>query len=298
VRIEFGATGGDVPAIAPAFINRRIIMTMVRWDSLRDVVAHQEQMSRMFERFYSRPQEDLNRGAWAPAVDIYSNGQHELVLKAELPDMKQEEIELTVEDNTLTLRGERKLNTEVNEDQFHRIQRSYGPFARTFALPPTSTVARSSPIQGGMLTSGLGGSQAESRFKSPRNVTSAHEAGSTLRLLRPVPRCSQNQSQEGSMSTILSRPFSRTTIVPVSCLMFGLFILSGSPTTFARGMVLFLIGGVLLTMTLLLWRELAPTRVPMPASAAPPAPSSADVPPNSWPNSGFRSSSKRDTRRS
>ena len=128
-------------------------MTMVRWDSLREVAARQEQMSRMFERFYGRPQEDLNRGSWAPAVDIYSNGQHELVLKAELPDMKEEEIELTVEDNTLTLRGERKLDTEVKEEQFHRIERSYGPFARTFALPPTVDAGKvSAEYKAGMLT--------------------------------------------------------------------------------------------------------------------------------------------------
>ena len=72
-----------------------------------------------------------------PAVDIYTNGQHELVLKAELPDMKEEEIDLTIEENTLTLRGEKKLDAEVNHDQFHRIERGYGSFARTFALPPT-----------------------------------------------------------------------------------------------------------------------------------------------------------------
>jgi HSP20 family protein len=112
-------------------------MTMVRWDSSRDMAALQEGISRMLEGLYHRPQEDLNRGAWVPVVDIYSNGPHELVLKAELPDMKEEEIELTVEDNTLTLRGEKKLDTEVTEEQFHRIERSYGAFARTFALPPT-----------------------------------------------------------------------------------------------------------------------------------------------------------------
>src|SRR6185295_3255817 len=112
-------------------------MTIVRWDQMRDVAAQQERMSRMFEGFYGRPQEDLIRGAWVPAVDIYSNGQHELVLKAELPDMKQEDIDLTVEDNTLTLRGERKLDAEVAEEQFHRIERSYGSFVRTFGLPPT-----------------------------------------------------------------------------------------------------------------------------------------------------------------
>jgi len=98
------------------------------------------------------------------------------------------------------------------------------------------------------------------------------------------------------MTTVLSRLFNRTTIIPVSFLMFGLFILSGSPTTFARGMVLFLIGGVLLTTTLVLWRELAPRSVP--ASAPPRTPSSADVATNSWPNSAFRNSSKREARRS
>ena len=84
-------------------------MAIVRWDSSRDVAALQERMNRMLEGFYVRPQEDLTRGAWVPAVDIYSNGQHELVLKAELPDMKEEEFAVTVEDNTLTLRGEKKL---------------------------------------------------------------------------------------------------------------------------------------------------------------------------------------------
>jgi HSP20 family protein len=127
-------------------------MTIVRWDSFRDLAARQERMNRMFEGFYGPPQEDLARGSWVPAVDIYSNGQHELVLKAELPDMK-EEIELTVEDNTLTIRGERKLDTEVTQDQFHRIERSYGPFARTFALPPTVDAGRvSAEYKGGVLT--------------------------------------------------------------------------------------------------------------------------------------------------
>jgi HSP20 family protein len=106
------------------------------------MAALEERMSRMLEGLYRRPQEDLNRGAWVPVVDIYSNGQHELVLKAELPDMKEEDIDLTVEDNTLTLRGEKKLDTEVTEEQFHRIERSYGSFARTFALPPTVDVGK------------------------------------------------------------------------------------------------------------------------------------------------------------
>ncbi|HYU52457.1 MAG TPA: Hsp20/alpha crystallin family protein [Gemmatimonadaceae bacterium] len=128
-------------------------MTIVRWDSLRHLAAQQERMNRMLEGFNSGPQEDLARGSWVPAVDIYSNGPQELVLKAELPDMKQEEIELTVEDNTLTLRGERKFDSEVSQEQFHRVERSYGPFARTFALPPTIDAGKvSAEYKAGVLT--------------------------------------------------------------------------------------------------------------------------------------------------
>ena len=128
-------------------------MTLVRWDSSRDVAALQEGMSRMFEAFSIRPQEDLTRGAWVPAVDIYSNGQHELVLKAELPDMKEDQFELTVEDNTLMLRGEKKLDTEVAEEHFHRIERSYGSFARSFALPPTVDASKvNAEYKAGVLT--------------------------------------------------------------------------------------------------------------------------------------------------
>jgi HSP20 family protein len=127
-------------------------MTIVRWDSSRDMAALQEGLSRMLEGFYRRPQEDLNRGAWVPVVDIYSSG-HELVLKAELPDMKEEEIELTVGDNTLTLSGEKKLDTEVTQELFHRIERSYGSFARTFALPPTVDAGKvSAQYKAGVLT--------------------------------------------------------------------------------------------------------------------------------------------------
>ena len=132
-------------------------MNIVRWDSVRDnahqMAAHQDRMSRMFEGFYGRPQEELARGSWVPAVDIYSNGQHELVLKAELPDMNQEDIDLTVEDHTLTLRGERKLDSEVAEEQFHRIERSYGSFVRTFGLPPTVDAGQvSAEYKAGVLT--------------------------------------------------------------------------------------------------------------------------------------------------
>ena len=128
-------------------------MTIVRSDSSRDMASHQVRLSRMLEGLFVRPQEDLTRGEWVPAVDIYSNGQHELVLKAELPDMKEAEFEVTVEDNTLTLRGEKKLDTEVTEEHFHRIERSYGSFARSFALPPTVDAGKvSAEYKAGVLT--------------------------------------------------------------------------------------------------------------------------------------------------
>jgi HSP20 family protein len=128
-------------------------MTIVRWDVLRDMAAREEQMSRMFSGFYGRPQEDMARGTWVPLVDIFNNGEHELVLRAELPDMKEEEIELAIEDNTLTLRGEKKLDPEITQEQFHRMERSYGAFERTFALPPTVDAGKvSAEYKAGVLT--------------------------------------------------------------------------------------------------------------------------------------------------
>jgi HSP20 family protein len=128
-------------------------MTTVRWDSLRDIAAYQARMSRALEGLYGRPEEDLAPGSWVPAVDIYSNGKRELVLKADLSDMKEEDIELTIQDNTLTLSGERKFDADVTKDQFHRIERSFGSFARTFALPPTVDAGKvSAEYKGGVLT--------------------------------------------------------------------------------------------------------------------------------------------------
>jgi HSP20 family protein len=77
--------------------------------------------------------EDLS-GRWAPAVDIYESPEA-LFLKAELPDVKREDIHITVENGLLTLSGERKADSEVRQEQYHRVERSYGPFSRSFSLP-------------------------------------------------------------------------------------------------------------------------------------------------------------------
>ena len=72
-----------------------------------------------------------------PPVDIYSTGEHELVIKAELPGMNRDAIDITVENFTLTIRGEKKTEHEIKDEQFHRVERSYGTFTRSFALPHT-----------------------------------------------------------------------------------------------------------------------------------------------------------------
>ena len=89
-------------------------MAIVRWDPFREF-----------------------GGAWMPPVDIYSTGEHALVIKAEIPGMSKDDIDITVENFTLTIRGEKKTEQAVKDDQFHRVERSYGAFTRSFALPHT-----------------------------------------------------------------------------------------------------------------------------------------------------------------
>jgi len=88
-----------------------------------------------------------------PPVDIFQNDDKEVVLKAELPDMVREAIDITVENGTLTIKGEKKVASDVKEDQFHRIERRYGAFSRSFSLPPTVDAARvSAEYKNGVLT--------------------------------------------------------------------------------------------------------------------------------------------------
>src|SRR3954466_3883796 len=114
-------------------------MAIVRWtDPFREFAQLQDRLNRAFSDAYGRSDEGLlSSGSWLPPVDIYQNGDHELVLKAELPDMTREDIDVTVDNGTLTIKGEKKLSSEVKEDQFHRIERRYGTFSRSFTLPRT-----------------------------------------------------------------------------------------------------------------------------------------------------------------
>ena len=110
-------------------------MTIVRWDPFRD-----------FGFTSGSP-------TWVPPVDIFQTGDHELVLKAELPDMTREDIDITVENFVLTIKGEKRLSTEVKEEQFHHVERRYGAFSRSFSLPRTVDSSKvSAEYKNGVLT--------------------------------------------------------------------------------------------------------------------------------------------------
>jgi HSP20 family protein len=129
-------------------------MAVVRWTPYRDLMTFQTHVNQLFDDFSRRDEGSLAaRGDWLPLVDIYENGEKELVIKAEIPDMKREDIQLMVEHNTLTLRGERRLDKEVKEEQYHRLERSYGSFVRSFSLPPTVDSAKvAAEYRDGVLT--------------------------------------------------------------------------------------------------------------------------------------------------
>jgi HSP20 family protein len=112
-------------------------MTIVRWDPFRDFGF-------------------AGASTWMPPVDIFQTGEHELVLKAELPDMSRDDIDITVENFVLTIKGEKKFGIGmegVKEEQFHHVERRYGTFSRSFSLPQTVDASRvSAEYKNGVLT--------------------------------------------------------------------------------------------------------------------------------------------------
>lgn len=113
-------------------------MTIVRYDPFRDLRTLQEEVNRLFSTNLTRGfgEESIGRGAWNPSVDIFENKDH-IVLEAELPGMKRDDFELSVENNVITLRGERQFEKKEDSDNYHRVERSYGSFTRSFTLPQT-----------------------------------------------------------------------------------------------------------------------------------------------------------------
>jgi HSP20 family protein len=113
-------------------------MAVVKWDPFRDLLSIQDRMNKLFEQTLSRSRGDegIAAATWAPAVDIYETPEA-IVLKAELPGLSREDIEVQIRDHTLTLRGERRFTKNVQEENYLRIERAYGSFQRSFTLPTT-----------------------------------------------------------------------------------------------------------------------------------------------------------------
>jgi HSP20 family protein len=129
-------------------------MAIVRWnDPFREFAQLQERINRVFNDAYRSDEGLMTSGTWVPPVDIYQNGDHEVVIKAEFPDMSREDIDITVDNGTLTIKGEKKLTQDVKEEQFHRIERRYGTFSRSFSLPQTVDTAKvAADYKNGVLT--------------------------------------------------------------------------------------------------------------------------------------------------
>lgn len=130
-------------------------MAIVRWnDPFREFAHLQNRINRVFSDAYGQNDEGLTTsGTWVPPVDIYQNGDHEIVLKTELPDLTREDIDITVDNDTLTIKGVKKLSNEVKDEQYHRIERQYGSFSRSFSLPQTVDSAKvGADYKNGVLT--------------------------------------------------------------------------------------------------------------------------------------------------
>jgi len=126
--------------------------TLSRWEPFRGAVNLQEQVNRLFGDVFERSQHESSLTTWAPAVDIYET-EHELVVKADLPAIDPKDLDIRVENNILTIRGERKFEKKVNEDSYLRVERAYGGFSRSFALSSTvNTEAIKADYQNGVLS--------------------------------------------------------------------------------------------------------------------------------------------------
>jgi HSP20 family protein len=111
-------------------------MAIVRFEPFRDLLTSQREYVRLLKEAFSplSGETEVSTRSWAPPVDIYET-EDAIVLKAELPGIDPKDVEVRVEDNTLYLKGERNYEKEVNEQNYHRVERSYGSFARSFTLP-------------------------------------------------------------------------------------------------------------------------------------------------------------------
>jgi HSP20 family protein len=122
----------------PRFPKEEIMTVLTRWDPLRDLATLQNRMNRFVRESYSpeSAEEALTTTGFAPPVDVYED-EHNIALKIEVPGIDEKDIDVRVENNTLTVHGERKFEKEEKEENFRRVERHYGSFTRSFTLPST-----------------------------------------------------------------------------------------------------------------------------------------------------------------
>lgn len=127
-------------------------MTLTRWSPVTGLAALEvDRLNRMFEAAFNG--EPLTQGAWVPPVDILETAAKDIVVKAELPEMKREDIKVSFENNVLSIEGERKIDNTVHRDSFHRVERGYGTFRRSFTMPASIDASRvQATYQDGVLT--------------------------------------------------------------------------------------------------------------------------------------------------
>ncbi len=111
-------------------------MAITRWRPFRDILSVQDEMNRLFEDFFGhRPARvEWTEGVWTPSVDV-SEDKDSVIIKAEMPGMNKDDVKISIQDNLLTLKGEKKQEKEEKDKNYHRIERSYGSFCRSFQLP-------------------------------------------------------------------------------------------------------------------------------------------------------------------
>jgi HSP20 family protein len=125
-------------------------MTLVRWDPVSELAGMEiNRLDRMFSDLYH----ETPGRAWVPPVDIFESDDHEVVIKTELPEVRREDISITLENDVLTVQGSRKRENEIKRERFHRMERQHGTFTRAFTLPPTVDASRiSATYRDGVLT--------------------------------------------------------------------------------------------------------------------------------------------------
>src|SRR3954463_10863865 len=175
-------------------------MSITRYDPFRDLRTLQDEVNRLFSTNFSRGfgDEGIARGAWTPNVDIFEN-KDEIVLEAELPGMNREDFDLSIENNVLTLRGERKFEKKDDNDNYHRVERSYGSFTRSFTLPQTvSSEGAVAEYKNGVLRVSL---PKREEVKARKISIQGDDAGSEPRTIEAKAQSQPNAKSKSHIAT-------------------------------------------------------------------------------------------------